>query len=238
MTKIIDIYEALPEVFSVIAIHAVYKDMTKRTIERAMRRYEREGTITRLKRGLYARTTANQFSVAMDIYIGYIGFSSAMYIYGLKTELEANIYVCTSKAEKPVSFMNTRITPVNMGTLLYGTRMLNDVVVSTYAKTIFDMLYKPKHANFFDLFRALNQRPLEKTDLYELLGYLRDADISTIRRVGYILDKRTPKWFVEKVRNMSSKRGTSFFFHNTAANFNSKWRIYDDANVIGWSNAV
>ena len=238
MAKIIDIYNMLPEVFSVSKIHAVYRDMTKRTIERAMERYEKEGAITRLKRGLYAKATANQFSVAMGVYTGYIGFSSALYLFGLKTELETNMHVCTSKAEKTVSFMGTRIIPINMGKFLYGTRMLNDVVVSTYAKTIFDMLYKPKYANFFDLFRALNQKPLEKAELYELLGYLIEADISTIRRVGYVLDKRTPMWFVEKVRKMSGKKGTSFFLHNTAANFNSKWRIYDDANVIRWSNAI
>lgn len=239
MTKIIDIYGVLPEVFTATAIHAAYKKTaTRRTIERTLRRYESSGAITKLKRGLYAKTTANQFSVALQVYIGYIGFSSALYLHGLKTELEANVYVCTHKAGKAVSFMNMRIVPINMGTFLHGTMMLKDVVVSTYAKTIFDMFYKPKYANFFDLFRALNHRPMVKEELLELLDYLKDADISTIRRAGYILDSRTPQWFVEKVRKMSKKSGTSFLLHNITSNFNGKWRIYDDADVIRWSNAV
>lgn len=240
MNKIINI-EILPPVFNVEDIMAGGK-MTKRVVSYAINRYVREGKLFRIRRGVYSKV-ANPFYIAATLYNGYIGFSSALYLYGLKTEVEANVMVCVPKNYKKTGFLDKLIFPVNLSKQFYGFSLLArgdlDIPVSTYPKTIFDMFYKPKYANFYDLYVAVNNRQLSDTEWKRLLYYVQNSNLSTVRRVGYGLEGKAPQWFTDKLLKRS-KRGsrTSFFFAHKPVNHNAKWDIFDDIDVKRWENAT
>ena len=237
MSKIVTTYNDLPSIFKVSSLYKVLpKRASRRTIDRHLKKHVQQKMLLKMKRGWYAKVSANQFQVAMEVYRGYIGFSSALYLYGLKNEVEDRVYVCVDKKEKARMLGKVKILPVYLDGMCFGTSFLNEILISTYPKTIFDMLYKPKYANLYDLHRAINLRSFDKDELKELLYYLKQSNISTIRRVGYVLEGIVPVWFIKEIMKLDNKVGKSFFLRKNAINFDKKWHIYDDVNVKRWKN--
>jgi predicted transcriptional regulator of viral defense system len=238
MTKILDLYKRLPDVFSVKAVARELGTVSVRTIDRHISGYVKEGKVLKMKNGLYAKTSADQFDMALQLYKGYIGFSSALYLHRLKNEVEDYVYVCTEVAGTPTQFGGSIVVPVYLGRMCFGTTLINGVLVSTYPKTIFDMLYRPRYASFFDLYRAIRQRELSTRELDELIYYIERSNLSTIRRAGYALEGVVPEKFIGRLRRLNSSKGKSFFLNKRAANFNKEWSIYDDVGVRRWINAA
>jgi predicted transcriptional regulator of viral defense system len=235
----LDGFGSLPDIFDARSVKLALGGRTSsRSVNRALRKYVDERLLVKLRNGVYAKTSANQFAVADYLFRGYVGFSSALYLHGLKTEVEDRVMVCTRKKYTARKFGRVTLTPVFFSDFLYGTETLGGVVVSTYAKTLFDMLYKPAYADFFDFYRAINQRAPGREAWAELLLYLERANLTTIRRAGYALDGKAPDWFTKKLSGMSAKVGKSFFARKKLVNFSRKWRIYDDANIMRWKDAV
>lgn len=230
-------YRDLPPLFSGLSVaHAFHLGMRK--LYRVLNFWVAAGLAVRLRNGMYARGDANQFRIAAELYDGYVGFSSALYLHGLKTEIESIVRVCVSKREKPCYFKNVKLSPIFISGQPYGTELLDGVLVSTYPKTIFDMLQRPGYADFFDLYRALNTREFSKSEWEELLYYAGNADLSTVRRLGLVLEGRAPRWFVDALMALNKPIGRSFFRTKSTNNFNAMWRIYDDINVKRWEDAV
>ena len=232
-------FGSLPDIFDARNVKlALKRRASARSVNRALERYVGEGLLVRLKNGVYAKASANQFAVADYLYRGYVGFSSALYLHGLKTEVEDRVMVCTRKKAAARKFGGVTLVPVFFSDFLYGTETLDGVVVSTYAKTLFDMLYKPAYADFFDFYRAINRKGPGREVWTDLLQYLKRANLTTIRRAGYALEGKAPDWFTRKLSELNAMRGKSFFARKRLANFSRKWRIYDDANVRRWKDAV
>lgn len=239
MTKISDLYGMLPDAFSLDSAKKSLKDrIGPRSINRIIKGYMSEKLLVKLKNGHYAKASADIFAVANFVYRGYIGFSSALYLHGLKTELEDTITVCTGELGVPVYFMEVRILPVHFSELLYGTALVNGAIASTYPKTLFDMLYKPKYSSFFDFYRALNQKRPSEEEWRELFGYAKDANLATRRRAGYALERFAPRWFLKELSGLDSGKGKSFFSKKVSENFSKRWLIYDSSNIKRWENAV
>jgi len=215
------------------------KAITRRQFAYFVNNAVRKGELVRIVRGKYAKKSANPFKIALFLFHGYIGFSSALYLLGLKEEIERVIYVGTSRNSPRVRFLNKEIVPVNLSALLYGTQFINGLVVSTYAKTIFDMFYRPKYASFFDLYRALNRKSLSREEWKELLHYCTKSNVSTIRRIGYALEEKAPKWFTGALLRISDEHGgVSYFMRKgSKGKFSKKWHLYDDIDVLRWKNA-
>jgi predicted transcriptional regulator of viral defense system len=239
MTTILDSFDRLPDMFDVRSVAAAMgKKADARGIDRTLGRYVGRRLLVRLKNGVYAKASANQFTVAVYLYGGYIGFSSSLYLHGLKTEVDDKVTVCTRKRVAARRFGGIRLVPVPFSDFLYGTETLDGVVVSTYAKTLFDMLYKPAYADFFDFYRAINQKRPSKEGWAELLQYLERANLTTIRRAGYVLEGKAPEELVKRLSGLDTKKGKSFFVHKRAVNLSKKWRIYDDVNIARWKDAI
>ncbi len=238
MTKISDTYVYLPDIFTSEELHSsMGKEITKRSINRILSGYVRKGLVARLKNNLYAKASADEFYVASASTGGYIGFSSALYLHGLKTEVEGSVYACVDNIQKKLHFLDTLIIPVHMPTMCYGTVIIGKVAVSNYPKTIFDMLFKPKYANFFDMYRALKYRNMDKKEWSLLLRYAERSNLTTIRRIGYSLEHLSPRWFSRRLFKLNKPSGKSFFYKKLAVNFSEKWLIYDDLNIKRWANA-
>ena len=152
--------EILPEVFRLGEMLKLSgRSLTRRRLSYAISRLLKDKKLVKVINGVYSKT-GNVFYIAYKLYGGYIGFSSALYLHGLKTEVEPTIYLCTSSHHaKAVRILGNIIKTVDMREMQYGTIFIDvmgkQVKVSTYAKTIFDMLDKPRYADYFDMYRAI-----------------------------------------------------------------------------------
>lgn len=241
MNKIINL-TSLPEVFRVSQLLKTNRSLTMRSLNYALNNYLKQKKLIKIKRDLYSKT-ADPFYVASAIYNGYIGFSSALYLYRLKTEIENEIQICVPSNKPKTKFMDKTIVPINMADEFFGTSFEevsgNTILVSTFPKTVFDMFYRPRHANYHDLYRALNTRRLTEADWNKLLYYAKSSNLATIRRIGYGLEKFAPERFLKTLNAISKKGGkTAYFFGDNAVNYNSKWGIFDSLNIKRWENAV
>ncbi len=242
MDKVINI-EDLPQVFKTSEIVRVtHGKVSKRRINYRIKNLLRRGKLFRISKSVYSKT-ANIFYISIYLYKGYIGFSSALYLHSLKTEVSGEIYVCTSTYKKRRKILGRIIMPVNMSKQQYGAEFMvvdgDEILVSTYPKTIFDMLSVPKYANYFDMYRALNERNLTKKEWEELLYYATDSSLTDVRRIGYALEGLAPAWFVKKLYKLSREGSRiSYFFKHKNINYNSRWEIYDSINVRQWFNAI
>ncbi len=237
MRKKVYEYRELPALFTTSSIDHVL-GINKRRLNRLLESWIDGGEVVRLRNGIYARSDSNQFGIAAKLYNGYIGLSSALYLHGLKTELERIVYVCVSTKQRPCNFKNVKFMPIPISKQLYGTELHDGILISTYPKTIFDMLLKPRYANTFDMFRALNIRPFNNSEWKEVLLYAKDANLSTVRRMGLVFDGRAPAWFIKSLLSLARPVGRSFFRSKKTESYNDKWHIYDNFNIRRWENAV
>lgn len=242
MTKLINI-DSLPETFKVSElIHSSGGKLTRRMINYSVSSLLKEKKLLRLKNGMYSKT-GDIFQIAYRLYGGYVGFSSALYLHGLKEEIEAVVYVCIAHNGKKSRVLDKIIEPVNMSENEYGTQIINsngkEILVSTYPKTIFDMLAKPKYASYFDMYKAMKIRRLTENEWKELLYYAKNSNTTDIRRIGYALEGIAPARFTKELASLSTKGyRTSFFFKHEGKNYNSKWNIFDSLGVRRWVNAI
>ncbi len=234
----------LPEVFRVDdVIRLSDKGITRRRLAYAISKLLEDKKLVKVVNGIYSKT-GNVFYIAYKLHGGYIGFSSALYLHGLKTEVEPIVYVCTpSRHAKRIKILDSIIKAVNMSEQQYGTMLMDidgmEIRVSTYAKTIFDMLSKPRYADYFDMYRAMNIRKLNQEEWKELLYYAKNSSITDIRRIGYATDGIAPHWFTKELHGTSSKGyRASFFFKHKAENYIRKWDLFDDLRITRWRNAI
>ena len=241
MNKFIELGN-LPDLIDTAGIVRLSKGkVTMRVIDYAMRKYEKDKRVIRIKRGIYSKS-ANPFFVAARLYGGYIGLSSALYLYRLKPEVESSIFVCVDKPMKAMRFLDKTLTPVNLSKDAYGTALLDvsglSVLVSTFPKTLFDMLARPRHANYFDFYRAINSSGLKADKWNELLYYLKRSNLTVVRRCGHALDGVAPGRFTRELQKISDNgEGSSFFFRHRALNYDSTWKIFDELAIRRWKDA-
>ncbi len=235
-------FNNLPEMFTIGRLEElIHGAASRRAIGYMVRNLLREGKVFKVTNSIFSKT-ANVFYIAYHLYKGYIGLSSALYIYGLKTEVEATVYVCTSSYERQKRILDRIVVPVNVSRQQYGTEIISveneEILVSSYPKTIFDIISNPKFADYFGMYRALNQRKLTEDEWRELLYYTINSNLTDARRVGYATDGMAPEWFTKRLINISNEStGVSYFFKHRTNNYNLKWRLYDSLDIRRWLNA-
>lgn len=242
MTKLINT-GSLPPTFRISdLVRLSYGKETRRTAGYAVAKLLKEKKLIRLNGSMYSRV-GDIFYIACAMYGGYIGLSSALSLYGLKEEVEANVYVCVNRSLRPARVLDKIIVPVNTSSNSYGVQIMEHgslvVQVSTYPKTIFDMLDRPRYANYFDMYRALRLRPMRKEEWKEMLYYVASSRIATARRIGHALEGTAPAWFEAKLKELSEKRnGASFFTGHKPTGYDPKWRIFDSISMRRWTDAI
>ncbi len=240
MQKLIN-KENLPEMFNLSSLKSKNKISYKR-IYYALKELEKKGEIIKISKGIYSKSH-NPFYIASRFFNGYIGFSSALYLLGLKTETMGTIYVCSYKNHLPIKVLDKKIINVNIKNHFYGTQSVildgNEILVSTFPKTLFDMLYKVKYADFQSIFVALNNRKTKNEEWAEFFSYVKHSNISVVRRAGYVLEGIAPAEFIREIKAISdSKNGPSFLFNHSFTNYNKEWKIFDSLNLRRWKNGI
>jgi len=198
-----------------------------------------KGKLKTIRRGLYFvggedGTLKNPYEVAMRIFKGYVGFSSAFKIHGLLDYEPFTVFVITSSKSEKRTIGNYSFRAVNFGDRATGEEFRNGVYVSTVAKTFFDCFFKPSYTGYSEITKALFQLPVMDWD--EFLHYFkRFASPSLSQRTGYVLDtmkRETGKDIPERVLSYFRKRIKTktrlLPSYRKAGDYCSEWKLMDN----------
>ncbi|MBI5636137.1 hypothetical protein HY993_04210 [Candidatus Micrarchaeota archaeon] len=116
------------------------------SLKTTLSRLNKAGKILRLKRGVYSSNPlVDEFYCAQSVYNGYLGFSTALYLHKLITEVPFTIFVVTTSQSKSKNFGEYEFKAVSLKEKAIGFTRLGGYVVSTRPKTLFDCLYLPQY---------------------------------------------------------------------------------------------
>jgi len=143
------------------------------TIKTTLSRLNKRGRIIRLKRGVYsANPPKDQFAAAQAVFNGYLGFSTALYLHKLTSELPFSITVVTRNTSKVKPVAGWEFKAVALKEKAVGFEAKGPYTVSTRAKTLFDCLYLPRYGvERQKLLEAYSQDGLTKQEWREFDSY-------------------------------------------------------------------
>ncbi len=192
-----EIYFSLKEggIYDIDFIRQLVK-MKRETLLVLLSRMQKKGWITRLKKGMYVVNSPNStqlndpFLAALRIFGGYLGFSSALYIYNLTDEQISTIYVCTLNKSGKRIMGDITINAIRLGRRATGMTFLNGYFVSSKPKTLYDCFYKPELSGWYsNILAAVNRLKLSDSDWDMFLFYVRKFGNSGFsRKVGFLLE--------------------------------------------------
>ena len=112
------------------------------SLKTTLSRLNKAGKIIRLKRGLYsANPIKDAFATGQGLFNGYLGFTSALYLHKLISEVPFRITIVTINESQSKSIGTYEFKSVALHEKAVGFERLESYNVSTRAKTLFDCLY-------------------------------------------------------------------------------------------------
>ena len=144
------------------------------TLKTTLSRLSKSGKLIRLKRGVYsANPIRDAFAAAQHTYNGYIGFSSALYVHRLITELPFAVTVVTVNKSASTAFGMYEFRSVALKEKAIGFEDIGSLTVSTRAKTLFDCIYLERYSVGRDkLINAYRAARLNREELKEFESYV------------------------------------------------------------------
>jgi predicted transcriptional regulator of viral defense system len=145
------------------------------TLKTILSRLNRSGRIIHLKRGVYStKPMTDPYACAQATFNGYLGFSTALHLHGLISEMPFTLLVATTSTSKVKRFGEYEFRAVALGEKAVGFARVGNYVVSTRPKTLFDCLYLPKYSVEEDkLLDAFGQAKLTKQEWREFDVYVK-----------------------------------------------------------------
>ncbi len=145
------------------------------TLKTTLSRLSKSDKIIRLKRGVYSSNPIRDaFTAAQHIYDGYLGFSSALYVHRLITELPFLITVVTTHKSTSKVIGAYEFRAIAMKEKAIGFENINNLTVSTRAKTLFDCIYLERYSIEKDkLIEAYRTAELSTEELKEFDSYVK-----------------------------------------------------------------
>lgn len=200
---------------------------------------ERKKKLLRIKKGLYyvMKDGYDEFLIGQHLFNGYLGFSTALWLYGWKTEEPHVCYVVVRKGKKEKKIGRMIYRAVSLGNLAIGDCYIKRYRVSTKAKTFFDCFCKPKYAGGYDqILYSLGRADLNGEDWEEFTQFLKMYGSSAVKqRVGYILSSargrgKIPSEIIGAVKRMIDKPVVTVLDPSLrrGGEFDKKWKIYDN----------
>ena len=208
-----------------------------------------KGYLYRLKKGVYlvqkkpsdTAIIKNPYRIALTLFKGYIGFSSALRLYDLLDYEPFTIFVISKNesAEKRIgeyTFKSVAVGKKSMGIAYY-----KNVYTSSLPKTFFDCFYKPQYSGGYStVTKALSDADF---DWDEFITYFEFASDSLCQRTGYVLDllKRETDDIPENVLQYLEKRiknNTKLLPSGSGKGvYIKKWKVLDNLgkeNILSW----
>ena len=143
-------------------------------LKTTLSRLGKAGRILRLKRGAYSTNPMRDaFASAQVAFNGYLGFTSALYLHKLITEVPFTITVVTTYVSKRKQVGEYQFQAIALKEKAVGFEKKGQYVVSSRAKTLFDCLYLPKYSvERGKLIDAFKEARMEKGEWKEFDKYV------------------------------------------------------------------
>jgi len=218
--------------------------MKQSILKKTINTLSKKGVLVRIVRGTYAVQKDSEFdpySIARYLSPGaYVGFESAMSIYGYKTSITSTIKVVTGRksfASKKINGYKYIMIP--MEEMAFGSVFINGIAVSSKAKTLFDCMYKPKYADDFGAVLTMAKN-MGKDDYSEFMEYASIVSSTVfLERSGMVLEAaKAPEWITAKILKRIKKPVVSKLKPKMPTNkehkgkYSAKWHIYDNVGLI------
>lgn len=208
-----------------------------------------KGYLHRLKKGVYLvqkkpsdiPVIKNAYKIALALFKGYIGFSSALRLYDLIDYEPFTIFVVTGNRSMEKIIGEYTLKYVAMGDKATGMTYYNGVYVSTTAKTFFDCFYKPQYGGGYStITKALYDADI---DWNEFLGYFGLASNSLCQRTGYVLDMLgdansvVPTDVLDYFKNRIKNNTRLLPSGSSKGKYIKEWMLLDNLgkeNILSW----
>jgi predicted transcriptional regulator of viral defense system len=208
-----------------------------------------KGYLHRLKKGVYLiqekpsniPVIKNAYKIALAMFKGYIGFSSALRLYDLIDYEPFTIFVVTRNRSMEKIIGEYTLKYVAMGDKATGMTYYNGVYVSTTAKTFFDCFYKPQYGGGYStITKALYDADI---DWNEFLGYFGLASSSLCQRTGYVLDllgdatSVVPNDVLDNFKNRIKNNTRLLPSGSSKGKYIKEWMVLDNLgkeNILSW----
>jgi predicted transcriptional regulator of viral defense system len=125
----------------------------------------------------------------------YIGLWSALNYHAFSDQIPSSVFVCTTKAKKPLDMMNSKFVFVQLSKEKFTgiekpTIEGRQVKISDKDKTIVDCLDHPEHAGGIDEVAKAIYFSHEELDFGKIRAYaIRTRNVAVFKRLGFILEK-------------------------------------------------
>lgn len=208
-----------------------------------------KGYLYRLKNGTYLvqKTPSKDpiiddpYKIAMALYKGYIGFSSALRVYDLIDYEPFTIFIVTKSRSREKTIGEYTFKSVAMGDKAVGMTYYKNMYISTIPKTFFDCFYKPQYGGGYStITKALHEA---KIDWKEFINYFELSSDSLCQRTGYVLSMvkkdigevpdEVISYFEGRIKNNTRLLPAG----KTGGKFVKEWKLMDNLgreNILSW----
>lgn len=234
----------------VISTQDIYKLKlsTRNTVRKTIVPLIKKNYLLRLKKGLYLILDERggiEDPMALGEYIfgGYLGLSTALYIYGLIEEQPFTVYVVTENQSRSRTIGNYEFKAVALRDKAVGFTKYRHYTISTRAKTLFDSFYFSGYVGYYNIAKSIYYAKLTAKEWNEFLYYIKKFGSNALsQRIGYVLDTivittylKIPKK-IEK--ELELRVGTPILLNpagKKAGLHNKKWEVIDNIQTfMGW----
>ncbi len=124
----------------------------------------------------------------------YIGFWSALNYHGLSDQIPKSVFICTTRAKKPVSVLNSRFVFVQLTKAKFvGIEKAviegRNINISNKDKTLVDCLDHPEHAGGIDEIGKAIYFNHEELSFGKIREYgLKSQSVAVFKRLGFLLE--------------------------------------------------
>jgi len=183
----------------------------------------------------------NPYRIALALFKGYIGFSSALRIYNLLDYEPFTIFIVTETKSMKRSIGEYTFKSVAMGKRATGITYYKGIYISTTAKTFFDCFYKPQYSGGYStITKALYDA---KLDWNEFIVYFKLASSSLCQRTGYILEllknetDKIPEDILDYFRKRVKNNTKLIPSGKSRGQYIKEWMVLDNLgkeNILSW----
>jgi len=245
------VFNAVPpgQIVTTGEIKDLLPDLEPYQINKACSSLSSKGYMYRLKRGTYlfqerpsgAPTIKDPYRIALALFEGYIGFSSALRVYDLLDYEPFTVFVVTRVRSASRSLGEYVFRAVAMGKLARGMTFYKGIYVSTLAKTFFDCFYRPQHAGgYSSITKALFEGA---PDWNEFIGYFDSASSALCQRTGYVLDilqketGKVPESVLERMVARIRSNTRLLPSGRAVGRYSREWKVLDnlgEERILSW----